>query len=173
MYIRPAQPQDSLAVAKVHVRSWQVGYQYLLPQDYLDSLNPEDRASRYDFANTDPARPKTFVAVEGEVISGFVTISTAIDVDTSGCGQLSALYVDPDRWRRSVGSRLLVHAHAQLSAAGCRQAVLWVLAGNDRAERFYQHHGWVADGNRRRDLVWNIAIDELRFRTRLKHTTHE
>lgn len=38
MELRPALPADALAVARVHVRAWQVGYRGLLPAAYLDSL---------------------------------------------------------------------------------------------------------------------------------------
>ncbi len=45
MLIRPAEPADAMAVARVHVRSSQVAYQTLMPQDYLDQQRPEDRAA--------------------------------------------------------------------------------------------------------------------------------
>ncbi|HVY22822.1 MAG TPA: GNAT family N-acetyltransferase [Steroidobacteraceae bacterium] len=173
MHIRPANLQDALAVATVHVRSWQAGYRHLLPQEYLDGLKPEDRAKRYDFANTDPARPKTFVAVQDTTITGFVTLSPAKDADAAGCGELSALYVDPDKWNQGIGAQLIMHAHHQLLSAGYQHAVLWMLAGNDRAERFYRHHGWVTDGSTRSDVVWGVAVEEVRFRTRLEQVTHE
>jgi hypothetical protein len=44
MFLRPAEPSDASAVARVHVRSWQAGYRNLLPDQYLDGLRPEDRA---------------------------------------------------------------------------------------------------------------------------------
>lgn len=40
-----------MAVARVHVRSWQVAYRGLIPDGYLDRLCPEDRAVRYDFTH--------------------------------------------------------------------------------------------------------------------------
>ena len=43
MLLRPAEPVDAIAVAHVHVRSWQVAYRTLMPDDYLDQLRPEDR----------------------------------------------------------------------------------------------------------------------------------
>ena len=48
-----AEPADTMAVARVHVRSWQVGYRLLLPENYLSQIQPEERARRYDFANDD------------------------------------------------------------------------------------------------------------------------
>jgi hypothetical protein len=63
MLIRPAEP-DEVAVACVHVRSWQAAYRTLLPDEYLDKLRPEDRARRFDFATADPLKPRTIVAVK-------------------------------------------------------------------------------------------------------------
>ena len=58
---------DAMAVACVHVRSWQAAYRTLLPDDYLDQLRPEDRAQKYDFADLDPLKlklkPQTIVYV--------------------------------------------------------------------------------------------------------------
>ena len=73
MLLRPADPGDAMAVARVHVRSWQAAYRNLLPQDYLDGLRPEDRAARYDFASQDLQKPKTIVAVDRGLICGFAT----------------------------------------------------------------------------------------------------
>jgi hypothetical protein len=64
MLLRPAEPGDAIAVARVHVRSWQAAYRTLLPDDYLDQLRPKDRAGKYEFANPDPAKPYTIVAAE-------------------------------------------------------------------------------------------------------------
>ena len=38
MTVREAQPRDAAEVAGVHVRSWQVAYRGLFPDDYLDGL---------------------------------------------------------------------------------------------------------------------------------------
>jgi hypothetical protein len=53
MRIRLAVPEDALAVARVHVRSWQVGYRGLLPDDYLGKLNAAERAKRYTFGRSE------------------------------------------------------------------------------------------------------------------------
>jgi hypothetical protein len=38
-----------MAVAEVHVRSWQAGYRGLIAQDFLDGLRPAEWAGRYSF----------------------------------------------------------------------------------------------------------------------------
>lgn len=167
MLLRPAEPADALAVARVHVRSWQTAYRNLLPNDYLDQLRPEDRAQKYTFGNLDPRHPYTVVATESGVIHGFATTAPARDPDVSGFGELYALYVEPDHWGRGIGVALIEASRARLVDLGFKSAVLWVLAGNVRAERFYRLDQWTADGHRRSDEVWGIAVNELRYQRTL------
>ena len=167
MILRPAEPADALAVARVHVRSWQAAYRGLLPDAYLDQLRPEDRAEQYDFSNLYPSKPRTMVAVERKSIQGFVTTASSREPDLADYGELSALYVDPDQWGRGIGVGLVSAARTRLISVGYRNAFLWVLVGNARAERFYRSDGWARDGVRRTGLVWGVSVDEVRFRRRL------
>jgi GNAT superfamily N-acetyltransferase len=161
--IRLAKPEDAIAVAQIHVRTWQVGYRNLLPDTYLDSLRAQDRAARYDFATRDPGRPSTLVAVDGNTIYGFATVAPAAQSDAPGCGELAALYVSPERWRSGIGSALVKAARERLLLLGYRQAVLWVLLGNTRAEGFYEHDGWKKDGLQRVATVWGVSVEEIRY----------
>jgi len=167
MLLRPAEPADALAVARVHVRSWQTAYRNLLPNDYLDQLRPEDRAQKYTFASPNPLDPYTIVAAEDGVIHGFATTAPARDPDVPSFGELYALYVEPDRWGRGIGVALISAARVHLVDLGFKSAVLWVLAGNVRAERFYRLDHWTADGHRRSDEVWGVAVNELRYQRTL------
>lgn len=168
MLLRLAEPEDAIAVARVHVRSWQAAYRTLLPDDYLDQLRPEDRAQKYDFANLDPLKPQTIVAVEEGLIQGFATTAPSRDSNLAGHGELYALYVDPEQWGRGIGVALVSAARARLFNLGFRNAVLWVLVGNVRAERFYQNDKWAADGQRRTDTVWGLMVDEVRYQREIE-----
>ena len=75
-----------------------------------------------------------------------------------------ALYVDPSVWGRGIGRRLIVGARRRLLENGFAEAILWVLAGNDRAERFDRADGWVPDGARREEEIWGVTASELRYR---------
>jgi len=163
MNLRPAVPDDALAVALVHVRAWQVAYRGLLPDDYLLGLRAEDRAQRYDFAVRDPVRPTTLVADEADTVLGFATISPARDQDLAGHGELCALYVEPDCWRRGIGQALASAARGELYRLGFRQAALWVIAGNARAEKFYRADGWSHDGVHRAHQIANVRLDTVRY----------
>jgi len=167
IHLRRAEPADAMAVARVHVRSWQAAYRGLLSHEYLDGLRPEDRATSYTFGGLEPDHPTTIVSVEDEMIRGFATIGPSRDAGPEGIGALHALYVDPDCWDTGVGRTLIHEARRQLAGLGFDEAVVWVLAGNERAERFYRKDGWAADGSRRWDEVWSVVIDEVRYRRTL------
>ena len=194
-----------MAVARVHVRSWQAAYRALLPDDYLDQLRPQDRAQRYDFASLDPLKPWTIVAVEPGfpamrysptatcaafskesrmkfahatehdrrsgvegLIHGFATTAPSREPDLGDCGELWALSVDPQKWGRGIGVALVKAARARLFELGFRKAFLWVLAGNARAQRFYQSDGWAPDGVSRTDSVWGVTVNEVRYQRGLE-----
>lgn len=167
MLLKPAQPEDALAVALVHVRSWQAAYRGLISQTFLDQLRPEDRALRYDFSHADPAKPYTIVAIEGGAIVGFATTMPSRDEGMQESGELCALYVEPDSWNRGIGRALIRAARTHLFRQGFRQALLWVLAGNERAERFYRADLWSPDGAERIETKWGLELHDVRFLRRL------
>jgi len=173
MLLRLAVPEDAMAVARVHVRSWQVAYRGLLPDEYLEQLRAEDRAQRYDFTHADALKPRTIVAVdEAEIqsaeIHGFATTMPGRDQDLDGFGELCAIYVDPESWGRGVGTALIEAARGHLAGTGFQNALVWVLAGNARAMRFYERDGWIADGDSRTDVVWGATVHEVRYRRELE-----
>ncbi len=163
MNLRLAVPEDAMAVARVHVRAWQAAYRGLMPDDHLAGLRPQERARHYDFAGLDPTGPRTLVAVEADTVLGFATISPARDEDVRGQGELCALYVEPDCWGRGIGQALASAARSDLYRLGFRKAVLWVVAGNVRAQRFYRADGWTADERRRPRQVWSVTVDTVRY----------
>ena len=163
MQLRPAEPADALAVARVHVRAWQTAYRGLLPDDYLDQLRPEDRAQKYDFANPNLLAPQTIVATDRDIIHGFATTAPSHEPDLPHHGELIALYVDPDSWGQGFGVGLVSFARARLCSLGFRKACLWVVVGNIRAEHFYQKDLWSPDGLRRNDTVWGIQVNARRY----------
>ena len=163
MNLRPAVPDDAMAVARVHVRAWQVAYQGLMPDGYLAGLRPEDRAQRYTFGSADPTQPQTVVAVEADAILGFATTAPARDADATGQGELCALYVEPDSWGRGVGRALASAARSNLHGLGFRQAMLWVVAGNARAQQFYRADGWTPDGQRGARQIWSVTVPTVRY----------
>jgi ribosomal protein S18 acetylase RimI-like enzyme len=186
--LRQARRGDELAVAELHVRSWQEAYRGLMPADFLDALDPRQRAGRYTFEASGAGAPTTVLAVVGEEggegdpsltncgevrsgsplppsarIAGFVTYGASRDEDVVGLGEVYALYVDPDRHRGGVGRLLMAEARHRLRKSGFTESILWVLIGNDRAARFYEGEGWIPDGATRVERPYDIVSNVRRF----------
>lgn len=148
----------------MHVRSWQVGYQGLLPRTYLDGLNVTERVARYTFDRMLPDGPVTLVAdADDDRVVGFVTVGRCRDDGTPGHGEVWSMYVDPGCWGVGVGRGLIAAAREALSDNHFERAVLWVLAQNSRARRFYERDGWVPDGSCRNDTIGGTAVTHVRY----------
>lgn len=170
MEIRRALADDALGVATVHVRSWQGAYRGLLPDMYLDQLDVEARRAAWavTIAAADWPRTGTLVATEanGNVV-GFANVGSARDddLDPSVVGELAAIYLLPQIWGSGVGRRLMVAAVNVLRDAGFAAAILWVLDGNDRAQRFYEIGGWQLDGATKDIVIAETPLAEVRYRS--------
>lgn len=147
MRIREALPRDAEAIADIHVRSWQTAYRGQLTDDYLDSLSVEERLEQHRRALEAPGEHRTWVAEERGRVVGFAVTGPSQDADADErTGELYALYLDPERFGRGIGKRLLERAVEDLRDRGFRTATLWVLGSNEAGRRFYEREGWRADG---------------------------
>jgi len=175
--IRPATGADALAIATVHVRSWQAAYRGLLPQSHLDGLDPGRSRVQWKSVLGTTAWPSagTLVLVDSDAASvpptesiiGFAGLSPTRDDDDddpTSVGELQTLYLDPGAWRHGAGSLLLHAAQDQLSRAGFVTASAWVLETNVRARTFYEHHGWRFDGSTKLHDWGTFVVTDVRYR---------
>ena len=103
---------------------------------------------------------------DGELV-GFTGCGESRDSDAGrAAGEIRTFFVRADRWRRGVGRALMAAALADLAARGYSEAAVWSFAANDRANSFYEHHGFTRDGSARREAHW-ANILEVRYRRAL------
>ncbi len=168
--VREPAPGDSGPIARVHVRAWQQAYAGIMAASFLDRLDEEawGRAwrQRLDHRAAGQGEPGVDLLVAEHpgdgTVAGIATLGPERDGD-GGRGELWMINVDPEAWGRGVGSALLQEAEARLTTRGFAQAVLWVVAGNTRARRFYQARGWTPDGTDRREDIGGRPVDECRY----------
>ena len=75
-------------------------------------------------------------------------------------GEIYAIYVDPQHWGTGAGRALMAAALSHLAGEGLSPVRLWVLADNHRARRFYERHGFTADGTTK---PYGHGVDEIRM----------
>lgn len=166
--IRPATPDDASPLAAVHVRSWQATYRGLVPQDYLDRLDPADRVTRWREAvlGADWPRDGVFIVEREGAACGLASFGATRDPDEDPehTGEITAIYLLPEAWGQGLGRALMASALGCLTTAGYRQATLWVLDSNVRARRFYGRGGWTEDGAVKQDDSRGFPLNEVRYR---------
>jgi ribosomal protein S18 acetylase RimI-like enzyme len=169
--VRKARIEDAAALAEVHVRSWQAVYKGLVPQDFLDGLDPDRRRPGWErsLVATDWPRTGTLLAEIDDAVIGFANIrpSRDEDADHNEVGEVTSIYVVTQAWGSGAGRRLMAAAVEALTDAGYSQATLWVLDTNIRARRFYEAGSWQPDGATKRDVTLGFPLSEVRYRTSL------
>jgi GNAT superfamily N-acetyltransferase len=144
-----ADPQDAEGIARIHAQAREASYAGIA----VESRGPEPLLSERvelwrDLLTGDGDQAFTLVAeARGDAV-GFCSVATASrDADRGAhTGEIAALYVDPKRWGKGIGTALMTKALDELRNAGCDSATLWVLAENEPATRFYAKCGFTPDG---------------------------
>lgn len=141
MHVRPASKHDIPAISRVHVESWRTAYRGIIPDAFLDGLSyqkHEERHHRY------MSKPDTlyFVAESAAAeIIGFLMGGRERTGDPQYTGEIYAIYLLHDHRRQGTGSALVAHWAEGLQRTGITSAMVWVLANNTPAIRFYQQTG--------------------------------
>ena len=166
--VRAAVADDADAIGRVQVETWRVAYRGLMPDEAIAGFDVEGRQRLWREGLARVPRPgsATFVAeLDGEVV-GFASVGRSRDEEAANEGELYAIYLHPSRWDQGIGRALLERAEESMRAFGFERAVLWVMEGNERGERFYRAAGWERDG-RKVDTFQGAEVAELRYRKAL------
>lgn len=144
--IRPAEPADMAPVADLWHEGWHDGHAGHVP----DGLTAARTLAA--FHERTPARvDDTTVAVADDgTLLGFAMVAG---------DEVEQVFVSRAARGTGVAATLLADAVTRIAAAGHRSAWLAVVAGNARARRFYEKHGWSDEG----DLPYEVTAGGERF----------
>lgn len=151
-------------MARVDVRSWRAAYRGLLPDSFLDGLAPEANAAVWRTeiaAHGARGRKRWFIAEEAGHV---VAYALAGRPSHSEEGMLYLLYALPEVWGTGVGKSLLHACIDAMRDLRLPSAVLWVLAANERARRFYEKHGWAPTGRSSFSDYGGVAFEAVEYR---------
>ena len=159
--IRQAIPSDAAAIARVHVSSWQAAYRDLIPADYLSGLDatlPQREA--FWARSIESGESRVWVAERDAPVVGWICVGASRDDDDAAgnTGEVMALYVLATHWQTGAGRALWQAGVQHLVEQGYQRLTLWVLAGNERAIRFYRRAGCIEDAASARNLQRGGAV---------------
>lgn len=167
--IRVMTDADVPAVSAIRVRGWQTAYAGIVPQGYLDAMDiAEDTARRREFLAEARGRVRNLVAVDEPAGTGQLVGWAAFgpyrgEQEGAADGELYALYVRSDRIGTGAGRALITAVIAEATREGRSRLLLWVLADNARARRFYAAAGFVPDGAETVDDICGAPLREIRY----------
>lgn len=137
--LRPARDDDMAVAADIWHRGWHLAHAGHVPE----GLTAARTLAAFHERTPGRVADTTVAEVDGS-LAGFIMIAN---------DELEQLFVDPARHGSGVAAPLLAEAERQIAAAGHAEAWLAVVAGNARARRFYEKHGW-RDGG---DLPYEVT----------------
>ena len=169
LHVRPAQPADAAAIARIHVAAWQAAYAGIIDAAYLAALSVGQREAYWSQAIAQ-GTPEVLIAQDadtglGGAVTGWIALGDCRDHGAPAKrGEIWAVYVDPACWSRGVGLALWQHARKRLLAHGKTEASLWVLAANEHAIRFYTRQGFAPEPAGEKIITLaGSALRELRY----------
>jgi L-amino acid N-acyltransferase YncA len=164
MIIRLASAEDSHGIALVHVSSWRDAYGGLVPQSYLDELSVANREQRW-VEIFEQGSSETLVADAAGDIVGFICYGKSRDTHAlPGVGEIYAIYVASSHWSTGVGRSLWAAALVRLRELNFAKAIVWVLAANEKAIRFYEQVGFALSiGSETTVEIGGKTLPEVRY----------
>lgn len=146
MEIRRAQVEDALAIAKVHIESWQAASLVQFPHEPGPSVDVSNRARYWSKLLASSTR-STFVATVDEDVAGFCCLAPSQDDDAANTvGEILTLFVLPSHWRKGIGRSLWERVLLKARKSAFEELTLWVHDFNRRAIQFYETLGFRPDG---------------------------
>lgn len=158
--VRRARPDDAAAFSRADAAFVSTAYAGLMPPEFalhqhagVAAATARNQAQfahdlAVEEAGGEPPR-RTWIAWDADRIAGVVTSSVVRQEWEPAIGatpieglarQLDHLYLDRSAWGTGLASGLL-----ELALPERMDAYLWIVAGNDRAWRFYEKHGFTGE----------------------------
>ena len=102
--VRTAKIDDSEAIGATHVAAWQGAYRGIMPDGFLDALDPAQRAAEWRAAigrNPTPAEGRRLVVeLDGDVVGLALVWSCRDEGSPPGLGELILINLAPPAWHR-------------------------------------------------------------------------
>lgn len=164
VHVRRAVSSDARAIAKIHVSSWQVIYRGHIPDNVLDNLSIDEREKLWNTLLENNVG--IIVLEENDDLVGFVSFcpSRDDDADPVKSAEISAIYLNPRRWRNGFGKLLCNAAIDDLRKSGYTEVTLWVLDKNQQARQFYEKMGFINSTEIKIDERDGYTLNEIRYR---------
>ena len=147
--VRRAEVRDAEAITAVHDSAWRFAYDGMIPAKELSRIIARRGPRWWDRAIR---RGTAILVLEvGGAICGYTTVGPNRARNLAQKGEVYEIYMKPEYQGIGLGTRLFLAARRELGRFGFDTVVVWALADNENACRFYRNAGGrkVAKANER------------------------
>ena len=158
--VRRAEVKDAETITAVHDAAWRVAYDGMIPAKELTRIIARRGPRWWDRAIR---RGTAILVLEvGGAVCGYATVGPNRARNLSHKGEVYEIYMKPEYQGLGLGTRLFLAARRELARFGFETVVVWALADNDIACRFYRNAGGrkVARANER---FGEVSLNKVAF----------
>lgn len=148
--IRKVSLGDEGQLAYIQIESWKAAFGDILDQATLDQYTEFKRIEDMYRQLLEEHTGNGYILELDHQAHCMAWWDQARDSDKLGKAELICLHSLPNNWGKGYGSLMMSKVLQEIREAGYDQVILWVFAENDRARRFYQHHGFSETGESKR-----------------------
>ncbi|MGQ0527699.1 MAG: GNAT family N-acetyltransferase [Alphaproteobacteria bacterium] len=150
LVVRKAHMKDALAIAEVHVRTWQALYGGLIDQTYLNEMTSQERLKIWQENLAKTGKSYTVFVAEGDGnILGFSTLGSA----GKNHVEMYSIYLDPGCHGRGIGRALFQESLSWGQGLSCSKFSAWVFQAYNPGHEFYKRMGGRLISGSEKDLV--------------------
>lgn len=137
--MRLSEPGDTTVLAELHAEAWRYAYRGIIPGVALERMIAR-RNPAWWRSNCGSRRPALLLEFDERVI-GYAMFGRCRMQSNPPLGEVYELYVKPECHGAAFGRSLFCAARRRLRARGLSGLLVWALAENDLACRFYEALG--------------------------------
>lgn len=165
--IRKADLSDAQSLAKIQSESWSAAYKDIAPVEELAKFSKiECWLERFQSMLVNPIG-EYYIAFHGEAPCGAMVYSQTRDSDLPEYAEIVSMYATPPYWNKGLGRAMMEKALYEIQLNEYKCILLWVLKENNRARKFYEKFGFVADGAEKESHLSNRA-KLVRYRLKIR-----
>ena len=139
--VRAATLADARSLAAVHVASQQSAYREVLPAEFLSTLSVDLKTEGWRTLLAREAGSVLVATTGAGRLVGFCHVGPNRAEPRRFGGEVHAIYLLEEMRRRGLGRELFARGADSLRSAGLESFLVWVLALNAGARRFYERLG--------------------------------
>jgi len=160
--VREATLEDARGIARVHTDSWQDSYRGILPDQVLGRVDVGQRlASRERILRARSGLHLVAYDVSRGDIVGFCDAGASRGTPQYA-GEVYAIYFAYHAKRYGLGREMFERVREWMPSRGMHSMIVWVLANNPHARRFYEAMGG-AVGPTKPSTVGGFAVVEQAY----------